>query len=421
MRQPNWNFDPHTGAPLTPAAYKRNRRLYMSRGPVAWARARMSAYADDRRLFARSLLMIMATAAVTSSVLGGIPQMLLRRAQMSPMTQASVAQSMPHSADHYIASAHPISWRVSLARDQKGALLWDAMHSDLDYMSDGFDPAEPRTWSVLPVVATQEDLRSTMFGLMADDPSLTVYTNGEVCGNMDFLAAYSLPLDGESRTDNKEQQRMLVAEATRRAHVADAYAGDDDEAYVRYCYGMLASTCTYADGKDDTEHRNDPYGALVEGESMCYGMSGALKLLLDYRGIPNCVVRGHDANANTGWHAWNLVYLDGTWSVCDVTAYAGTKATGDDYDNKNSSYWNRCLCPVAEYMSQVNKVMTPECWELVRDYCDTYGITQTIDEKGCEHPGEAAAMAHAADKNGAAERKVVNFGPGTKTTSHGGK
>lgn len=74
-------------------------------------------------------------------------------------------------------------------------------------------------------------------------------------------------------------------------------------------------------------HVESAYGALVEGEAVCGGYASAFEYLCHLSGIPCIYVTGTATiDVASGGHAWNLVEVDGTWSVVD--------ATWDDDDNQ---------------------------------------------------------------------------------------
>lgn len=74
-------------------------------------------------------------------------------------------------------------------------------------------------------------------------------------------------------------------------------------------------------------HVESAYGALVEGEAVCGGYASAFEYLCHLSGIPCIYVTGTaTTDVASGGHAWNLVEVDGTWSVVD--------ATWDDDDNQ---------------------------------------------------------------------------------------
>ncbi|MBE7066791.1 MAG: hypothetical protein E7385_04490 [Ruminococcaceae bacterium] len=64
------------------------------------------------------------------------------------------------------------------------------------------------------------------------------------------------------------------------------------------------------------------YGALVEKTAVCDGFSKSFEYLCRLAGIQAYIVEGTSVNASTGEyenHAWNLVCLDGTYCLVDVT------------------------------------------------------------------------------------------------------
>ena len=98
-------------------------------------------------------------------------------------------------------------------------------------------------------------------------------------------------------------------------------SGGDERLFVSNVYHYLARNMTYSDGIGDSIHANDIYGALLEGESKCAGMSGAMKYILDKKGVPNVIGftdRSTTPEFDEG-HAWNIVYSDGQWMCCDLT------------------------------------------------------------------------------------------------------
>ena len=64
--------------------------------------------------------------------------------------------------------------------------------------------------------------------------------------------------------------------------------------------------------------KHSAYGALVEKEAVCDGISKAYSILLKKCGIQNVVVLGKMGNQ----HAWNKVKIDDSWYNVDVTSDA---------------------------------------------------------------------------------------------------
>lgn len=60
------------------------------------------------------------------------------------------------------------------------------------------------------------------------------------------------------------------------------------------------------------------YTALVKNEAVCEGYARSYNLVADLLDIPCICVDGVNKSSNES-HAWNEVYIDGEWYVCDAT------------------------------------------------------------------------------------------------------
>ena len=72
-----------------------------------------------------------------------------------------------------------------------------------------------------------------------------------------------------------------------------------------------------------------PYGALVNGQSVCEGYARSFKLLCNCLGI-SCYVMDGWRSAKSG-HAWNGVMIDGEWYMADVTEPTGKNGMKEDF------------------------------------------------------------------------------------------
>ena len=66
-------------------------------------------------------------------------------------------------------------------------------------------------------------------------------------------------------------------------------------------------------------------GALLKGTAVCSGYAKAYEAMLDAAGIPNVTITGFAG----GYHAWNLVEVDGAWYHVDATWDDPTTQGGD--------------------------------------------------------------------------------------------
>ena len=134
------------------------------------------------------------------------------------------------------------------------------------------------------------------------------------------------------------------AEAERIvAQVVTSDMSDYDVAKALHDYLIL--NCDY----DKRLYSGDlPYisytanGALLEGSAVCAGYAKAYEALMNAAGIPCECVTG---NTTRGYHAWNLVQIDGAWYHVDTTWDDPINKGGDyiryDYFLKSDSYMSR--------------------------------------------------------------------------------
>ena len=146
------------------------------------------------------------------------------------------------------------------------------------------------------------------------------------------LAVYytnsAISVDTVADHDWRYVSDAALAEAQR---VADELitSGMSDYEVVKTLHDYLVTHCDY-DYRVDIG--NMPFvsyqaeGALLKGTAVCGGYAKAFELLLDAAGIPNVTITGFAG----GYHAWNLVEVDGAWYHVD--------ATWDDPTNRGGDY-----------------------------------------------------------------------------------
>lgn len=136
-------------------------------------------------------------------------------------------------------------------------------------------------------------------------------------------------------------------------------AGMSDYDVVKSLHDYLVTHCDY-DYRVDVGNMpfisHQAQGALLEGTAVCSGYAKAYEALLDAADIPCVTITGY---AN-GYHAWNLVELDGEWYHVD--------ATWDDPTNRGGDYISY------DYFLKSDKVMVSRRhrdWETVHQCTST--------------------------------------------------
>lgn len=102
-------------------------------------------------------------------------------------------------------------------------------------------------------------------------------------------------------------------EAAAQEALADMWSLDTELEKAKYAHDYLTHTITYS---LDSAYNQTAYSALVNGETVCAGYAHAFQYLMQQMGIPCSYILGY---AMGGYHAWNLVMLDGDHYAMDVT------------------------------------------------------------------------------------------------------
>ena len=125
------------------------------------------------------------------------------------------------------------------------------------------------------------------------------------------------------RTDllsSRERQTLDVALA-----LVSGVSGTDLQ-MERYIYDALCARITYetSDGNSGFNESDCAIGALLNGRADCDGYADAMVLCCGLAGIPCRYMHGEATetdipNPYDGLHMWNLVRIDGSWLMTDVT------------------------------------------------------------------------------------------------------
>ena len=119
------------------------------------------------------------------------------------------------------------------------------------------------------------------------------------------------------------------------AYAVIAGASGSDLEKERYIYDRLCERITYEITEDGTRDKDSAVGALLNGRADCDGYADAMLLCCGLAGIPCRYMNGDslkpsELSSPDGGHTWNLVYIGGSWLMCDVT--------WGDADKKDPSY-----------------------------------------------------------------------------------
>ena len=111
------------------------------------------------------------------------------------------------------------------------------------------------------------------------------------------------------------------AVSRKAAELCAGLTADEDKAVAIHNY--IAANFTYdsvfGDQVKTGEVKNytpDTNAVLAARKGICYDFSALYAAMCRSQGIPCAIARGY---LNGGYHAWNMVYIDGTWNAVDMT------------------------------------------------------------------------------------------------------
>ena len=151
----------------------------------------------------------------------------------------------------------------------------------------------------------------------------------------------------------KDSQLSLRDRETLEAALAltDNLSGSDLEK-ERALFDALCGIVTYdAEEYEGSSDKDCATGALLNGRADCDGYADAMMLCCSLAGIPCHYIHGRSVDSprgSDGSHMWNLVYVNGSWLMCDVT-WGDLDSGGPGYlffnlgteDAAASYVWNR--------------------------------------------------------------------------------
>ncbi len=156
-----------------------------------------------------------------------------------------------------------------------------------------------------------------------------------------------------------------IVEYVRAEAAKDTYDTAEEVLYAQWANSYIASNTVYDDraysnfvntGSHNAPYAQNAYGALVVGESVCYGYSFAYKAVMDKLGVPCIVIGGTSISVSTDGtsssdngeaHAWNYV-----WYADSATAETEEQAIAAISDKVEGSWY---AYDVTWNSSRVNK------------------------------------------------------------------
>jgi len=121
--------------------------------------------------------------------------------------------------------------------------------------------------------------------------------------------------------------------------------------------------------------RDNIYGTLVNRAALCGGYASSFLYLTELAGLNSVFIAGESERGIS--HAWNAVYLDGSWHFVDVT----WNRPGRKFDEVNHAYFliNTETLKKGRYWDENQYSVMPEEGDSFRDYYQRMGYSVSRD------------------------------------------
>lgn len=111
-----------------------------------------------------------------------------------------------------------------------------------------------------------------------------------------------------------------------------ANATSDSDAFDKI-YDYVTKNISYDYNKADfwataTGYEPNPDETLASGKGICFDYASLTAAMLRSQGIPTKIITGYVAPDNI-YHAWDMIYIDGSWSSLHISAPSGSWGRAD--------------------------------------------------------------------------------------------
>lgn len=147
------------------------------------------------------------------------------------------------------------------------------------------------------------------------------------------FAPYLIPTVFCSYTESSSAVKKARELASGAQNQGDALAA----VYDWVCANISYDAAKAEDLSDKSGYVPSPDGTLASGTGICFDYSALCAAMLRSLGIPCQVVTGY-VSPNDLYHAWNMVYIDGTWQAVGIDVRANTWSRVDSTFGASPSY-----------------------------------------------------------------------------------
>ena len=230
------------------------------------------------------------------------------------------------------------------------AMLTDVQRKVYDQVYEGINElqADISLCSYLDVTG----IKNVMTAIFNDHPELFWIDTGYSYGYTNKGSVISVRLDYNETANNIESSREKFHSAANPIINAASTLGTDIEK-EKFVYKAVQNICVY---DENSELNQSAYSALVLGSSVCAGYSRAFQYIMMQLNIPCYFCSGY---ANGGYHAWNIVCVEGKYYNVDIS---WDDSLGDISNTLSYSYFNKSdIVMSADHARREMSTRLPAC------------------------------------------------------------
>ena len=251
---------------------------------------------------------------------------------------SSTEGSAPNSSDEQGQTSGPAFERPELALspfDEAAAMSQNGASVDTSHLSEGYVAASATASTRLKFqVSFEGSEKTSYFDLPSDGTPIscplvegdgaytfTVWENttGQRYSELYTLADQQVTLADEFQPFIRPSiycDYDASSESTKLANDLCADAQNEGDV-VRSIYDWIVDNIAYDEGKaaelaDATGYLPSPDACISDGSGICFDYASLAAAMLRSQGIPCKIITGYVSPDNI-YHAWNMVYIDGTW------------------------------------------------------------------------------------------------------------
>lgn len=198
----------------------------------------------------------------------------------------------------------------------------------------------------------QSSIKNVMNAVFNDHPELFWLDTGYSYGYTAKGTVISVMLKYNETAQTLQTSKTKFLNSAAKIINGASTLGTDEEK-EQYVYKALQNMCVY---DENSAMNQSAYSVLINGSSVCAGYSRAFQYIMQQLNIPCYFCTGY---ANGGYHAWNIVYINGKYYNVDLS---WDDSLGDISDTYSFVYFNLTDKAIStDHTRRELSVNLPEC------------------------------------------------------------